>query len=258
MIDLPILKIKKVKEWVKKNKSVATIEPNIVSSCLLSENDEIIGFYLKWDDVPERVRKLWTMINNELLSKRVPKSIMSRVAYDKKWNEIILKQFSAIIWWTKPSPFKQRYIPWLAHLHLVTSAEKYIKLKYLFAKECEQMIRELTPHLYTRQKELLKNQKIKIGNLWTSWIDNFNWSVNTHMDWWNIKGANNIIYFKRKNSIWWNLHIPEYWGVVDSANDSLVFYPAYKHIHWVDAIVPLKEWGYRNSIVLYPLNIKYD
>jgi len=258
MYKLPILEIKKVKVGVKKNQPVETIEPNITESCLLSENNKIVWFYLRWEDVPERVRKLATLFNNELLSKNVPKSIMNRVAYDKMWNEILLPQFSAIIWWTKPSPFKCRYIPWLSHLHLVKSAEKYIKLKYMFASECEKMIKEITPELYEKQYNLLKSQKIKIWNLWTSWIDNFNWSVNTHIDWWNIKWANNIIYFKRKNSTWWNLHIPEYGWVVDSANDSLVFYPAYAHIHWVDKITPTDKWGYRNSLVLYPLNIKYD
>lgn len=252
------LNIKKTKEWVKKNEPVEVIEPNITESCYLVEDWEVIWFYLAPEDVPQRIKKIATLVNNELLSPRVPKSMMNRVFYDKLWNAIRLKQFSAIIWAVPESPFKRRYKPWLSHLHLEKTADKYIKLKYLFAQECEKLVKEISPELYERQKELLKSQKIKIANLWTSWIDNFNWSVNTHMDGWNIKWANNIIYFKRKNSTWWNLHIPEYEWVVNSANDSLVFYPAYKHIHAVDKITPLEDWWYRNSIVLYPLNIKYD
>lgn len=112
---------------------------------------------------------------------------------------------------------------------------------YLFAEECEKLIKELTPDLYERQKELMKDQKIKIGNLWTSSIANFNGACNTHLDGANVKGANNIIYFKRRNAEGGNLHVPEYGAVIDSANDSFVFYPAYKHIHGVDDITPTED-----------------
>jgi len=251
------IEINKINDNVKKWKRVENKEPNINESCLISSWWQVVWFYVKWDDVPKRLRDIATLMNNELLSERVPKTLMSRIYYDKQWNEIRLDQFSAIIWAVQPSPFKKRYVPWLSHLHLVESAKKYIKLKYIFAKECEKLIKKITPELYEKQKELLKSQKIKIWNLFTSWIDNFNWAVNTHIDWWNIKWANNIIYFKRKNSEGWNLHIPEYWWVVDCEDNSLVYYPAYAHIHWVDNIIPTKIWWYRNSLVLYPLNIKY-
>jgi len=252
------IEINKINDNIKKWKRVEFKEPNITESCFISTWWDVIWFYLKWKDVPDKLRKIAQLVNNELLSERVPKTTMSRVSYDKYWNVLMVSQFSAIIWAVKPSPFKQRYIPWLSHLHLVKSAEKYIKLKYAFASECEKMIKDLTPKLYENQKKLLEWQKIKIWNLFTSWIDNFNWAVNTHIDWWNIRWANNIIYFKRKNSTGWNLHIPEYWWIVESADDSVVFYPAYLHIHWVDNIIPNKHWWYRNSLVLYPLNIKYN
>jgi hypothetical protein len=47
-------------------------------------------------------------------------------------------------------------------VHLQKKAEKYIKLMYLFAKECEILIKKLTPNLYEEQKKVLQNQKIKI------------------------------------------------------------------------------------------------
>jgi hypothetical protein len=115
----------------------------------------------------------------------------------------------------------------------------------------------LTPNLYEEQKKVLQNQKIKIWNLWTSSIANYNTAAKTHIDWANIIWANNIIYFKRENAKWWHLCLPEYWAVINSQNDALVFYPAYRNIHWVTEIEPTKIWWYRNSLVLYPLNIKY-
>lgn len=248
----------KVKD-VKRNLVMEVTEPNITESCIFEDEDGIVWFYLDPSDVPERLRKIATLANNELLSENVPKIMMDRILLKKEGQEVAdtTPQFSTIIWAVKPENFKKRYLPGLSHVHLVKSAEKYIKLMTLFALECEKVIKDITPELYEKQKILLQAQEIKIGNLWTSSIANFNGACNSHLDGANIKGANNIIYFKRKNSTGWNLHVPEYGGVVNSANDSLVYYPAYKHIHAVDMITPTEKWGYRNSLVLYPLKINY-
>ena len=248
-----VKKVTKTKIWIRCDVK----EPNVTESCLIEEDWEVIGFYLTPEDVPQEVKTLATMMNNELLSDRVPKNLAARVDY-VDWVRTATNQFSTIIWAVKPEPFKRRYKPWLSHVHMIPSTKKYIQLAYLWADACERMVKKLTPELYERQKELLKWQKIKIGNLWTSSIANFNWAVNTHLDWANIKGANNIIYFKRNNCKHGNLHVPDYWLVIDSRHDSLVFYPAYKHTHWVDDIHPTKDGWYRNSIVLYPLDIKYE
>lgn len=252
------LKLNRIAD-VGRNVRMENLEPNITESCLFEDEDGIVGFYISAKDMPERLKKIATLANNELLSKNVPKTMMSRILKKEEGQEKAdtTPQFSTIIGAVKPEAFKKRYVPGLSHVHLHKPAERYIKLMTLFAEECEKLIKEVTPDLYEKQKELLKDQQIKIGNLWTSSIANFNGACNTHLDGANIKGANNIIYFKRANSEGGNLHVPDYGGVVDSANDSLVFYPAYKHIHGVCDIKPLKEGGYRNSLVLYPLRIKY-
>lgn len=240
----------------KKNRTPEMAEPNVVEDCFFKDEKwKIIWFYLK--KAPERLRKIANLANKELHSKNVPKNVMSRVWYEDGI-EKRLEQYSTIIWAVKPELIKRRYKPWLSHIHLEKKAERFIKLMYIFAQECEKLIQELTPELYEEQKKLLKNQKLKIWSLWTSSISNFNTAAKTHIDGANIKWANNIIYFKRENAEGGHLHLPEYDAVINSSDDALVFYPAWKSLHGVSEIKPTKKGWYRNSLVLYPLNIKYD
>lgn len=240
----------------KKNVQPPVTKPNIVDSCIFVDEEwKHIWFYLR--EVPEKLRKIATLANKELMSNNVPKKVMNRIWYED-WKYQRLKQFSAIIWAVKPEATKRRYVPSVSHLHLDKWASNYIKLMYLFAEECEKLIMSISPELYKEQFELLKGQKIKIWNLWTSWISNCNWAAMTHKDGANIRWTCNMIYYKRENSIWWNLHLPWYWVVIESKDDSLLFYPAWKSMHGVEEITPTKTWGYRNSLVLYPLDISYD
>lgn len=240
---------------IEKNIQPQITEPNVTEDCIFIDwTGKEIWFYLK--NPPEKIKKIAHLMNKELMSDRVPKKVMNRVWFEN-WERKMLDQYSCIIWAVKPEIFKRRYVPSYSHVHLCKSAEKYIQLVYLFAEECEKLIKELTPELYEEQKKLLESQEIKIWSLFTSSIANCNFAARTHIDWWNIQWANNIIYYKRENSIWWNLHVPWYDAVIDSCDDSLLFYPAWRDIHWVEEIIPTKSGWYRNSIVLYPLNIKY-
>lgn len=68
-----------------------------------------------------------------------------------------------------------------------------------------------------------------------------------------IAGAVNAIITKRLNCDGGNLHIPDYGATIDSCNDSILVYPAWKNIHGVTPIMPTCDGGYRNSLVFYPL-----
>lgn len=240
----------------KRNQQPPVTRPNVTESCMfVDENGKPFWFYLR--EVPEKLKKIAGLLNKELNSKNVPKDTMNRIWYEN-WKRYSIKQYSTIVWAVRPDGTKRRYKPWLCHTHLIKSMDTYIKLVYLFAKECEELIKSISPELYQEQLELMKPQEIKIGNLWTSCISNFNSAAKTHTDGVNVKWANNIIYYKRENSTGWNLHLPWYDIVVDSADDSLLFYPAWKSMHGVEEITPTKTWGYRNSLVLYPLDISYD
>jgi hypothetical protein len=40
---------------------------------------------------------------------------------------------------------------------------------------------------------------------------------------------------------------------MDSSDNSMLVYPAWRNVHGVTPIVPTHEGGYRNSLVFYPL-----
>jgi len=125
----------------------------------------------------------------------------------------------------------------------------------LLAKESEALIKEILPEQYEAQKKLFEqvNKKWQFGNLWTSSISNYNISAPFHRDTGNIVGAVNVIITKRLNAKGGNLHVPDYNATMDSANNSILVYPAWKNIHGVTPITPTHEGGYRNSLIFYPL-----
>ena len=56
---------------------VGVIEPNVFDDCLLVEDGKAVGFYIA--DVgkySEKLKKLMTLADRELRSKRVPKSLL--------------------------------------------------------------------------------------------------------------------------------------------------------------------------------------
>jgi len=69
-----------------------------------------------------------------------------------------------------------------------------------------------------------------------------------------VKGALNVIITKRKNSTGGNLYIPDYETTLNSADNSMLVYPAWRNMHGVTPIIPTHKGGYRNSLVWYALD----
>lgn len=233
------------------------IEPNITEDCVLYEDGIPIGFYIK--QMPEKMCKLADLADSLLRSKEVPKSMMDR---KKPIGEIngkkeykIISQFSTIIGSCAPKPHMKRPYASRSSVHQVKSAQTFIKSMLLLAKESEDLIKEILPMQHEQQRKIFEqvSDKWKFGNLWTSSISNYNISAPFHRDTANIVGACNVIITKRLNCQGGNLHVPDYNATMDSANNSILVYPAWKNIHGVTPIIPTHEGGYRNSLIFYPL-----
>lgn len=110
---------------------------------------------------------------------------------------------------------------------------------------------------FTINKKKIFDEKVdpdfKFGNLFTSSISNFNISAPFHRDSGNIEGCVNVIIAKKANATGGNTTIPDYGATVDSSDNSMLVYPAWKNVHGVTPIIPTKKYGYRNSLVFYPL-----
>ena len=62
-----------------------------------------------------------------------------------------------------------------------------------------------------------------------------------------------MIITKKQNAKGGNTTVPDYGATMDSRDNSMLVYPAWKNIHGVTPIIPTFENGYRNSLVFYPL-----
>ena len=251
------------KHEVKIGDTCGTIEPNITEDCIFYENDEPIGFYIKdISKYSEKAGKLADLADKELRSKNVPKTTMARRTGDgidektgkfKYKNEVL--QYSTILGSIPPKPHMSRPYAQISSVHQVKSAQTFIKAMLMLALESEKIIKELLPKQYEKQLELFKQvpDKWKFGNLFTSSISNYNISAPFHRDTKNIVGAVNVIIAKKRNATGGNTTVPDYGATVDSSDNSMLVYPAWKNIHGVTPIIPTHEDGYRNSLVFYPL-----
>jgi hypothetical protein len=239
------------------------LAPNITEDCIFYENGEPIGFYIK--SMPERALKLANLANAEFQSKRVPKSLLERSdVMSKVYKEGMTRaeakkngtvQMSTILGSIPPKPHMKRPYPSISSVHQSDTAQTFIKAMLMLAKESESIMHDILPQQYERQVELFKEvpDKWKFGNLFTSSISNYNISAPFHRDTGNIVGAVNVIITKRLNAKGGNLYVPDYGAVMDSADNSMLVYPAWKNVHGVTPIIPLHEGGYRNSLIFYPL-----
>lgn len=238
------------------------IEPNITEDCIFYEGGIPVGFYIK--QMPEKMCKLADLANAEFRSKNVPKSMMARLGklralqQGKSKEEAAMydvQQYSSIIGSVAPKPMMRRPYPTLSSVHSVKTAQTFIKAMLMLAKESEQLIKQIMPEQYAKQLELFKEvpDKWKFGNMFTSSISNYNIPAPFHRDAGNIVGAVNVIITKRLNSKGGNLHVPDYGATMNSADNSILVYPAWKNVHGVTPIIPTHEGGYRNSLIFYPL-----
>ena len=119
------------------------------------------------------------------------------------------------------------------------------------------IIESVSKELYQIHKNAVKDkvpERWRFTKLFTSSISNYNISAPVHQDHLNVKGALNVIITKRRNSIGGNLYIPDYETTLNSADDSMLVYPAWRNMHGVTPITPTHTGGYRNSLVWYALD----
>jgi hypothetical protein len=144
----------------------------------------------------------------------------------------------------------------MAMVHEVKSAQTFVKAMLMACTEAEKVIKEIAPELYEKQERII-NEKVppkwRFGKLFTSSISNFNIAASFHRDAGNLEGCANVIITKRHNAKGGNLTVPDYGATMDSADNSMLVYPAWMNVHGVTPIIPLKSDGYRNSLIFYPL-----
>lgn len=229
------------------------IEPNITEDSIFIYNDEPVGFYIK--EIQGKLKQYIEIANKELLSDRVPKSEMRRSS-GLRDSSAEVKQYSTIIGSCPPKPHMRRPYPSMSSVHQVKSAQTFIKAMLLACREAEEVIREVTPSIFERQKNIIETnipQKWRFGRLFTSSISNFNIPAPFHRDAGNLEGCVNVIIAKKENATGGNTTVPDYAATMDSSDNSMLVYPAWRNVHGVTPIVPTKEGGYRNSLVFYPL-----
>lgn len=250
------LELIKIEHNVKIGQPCQAFEPNITEDCIFTENGQPVGFFIR--EIEGKLKQYVEIANKEFNSKNVPKSKMNRgtkkqaEARGQKW----VSQYSTIIGSVPPKAHMRRPYPSRSSVHAVKSAETFVKAMLLACKESEKVIKEILPEQYEFQKKCIEEnvpKEWRFGELFTSSISNYNIPAPFHRDTANLKGCVNVIITKRNFSKGGNLHIPDYNATMDSCNNSLLVYPAWKNVHGVTPIETFNEKGYRNSLVFYPL-----
>jgi hypothetical protein len=242
-----------VEHNVKIGDKCGDIDPNITEDTIFYANDEPVGFYIK--EVTGKLRQLVDVANAELLSNRVPKTEMRRSSgMANPANEV--NQYSTIIGSCPPKPHMKRPYPMISGVHNIKTAQTFIKAMLLACKESEELIKDITPSIFEKQQEIITTKvppKFRFGRLFTSSISNFNIPAPFHRDAGNLEGCVNVIIAKKHNAKGGNTTVPDYGATVDSRDNSMLVYPAWRNVHGVTPIIPLTGDGYRNSLVFYPL-----
>jgi len=248
--------LKQIPHNVKIGDVCGHIEPNVTEDSIFYYEDEPIGFYIK--DIykySEKLGKLADLADKELRSKNVPKSEMKRSSGLHNTEKEVL-QYSTIIGSCPPKPHMRRPYASISSVHSVKTAQTFIKSMLLLCKESEELIKKITPNIYDRQKQIIETnipKKWRFGELFTSSISNYNIPAPFHRDNGNLEGCVNVIIAKKQNATGGNTTVPDYGATMDSCDNSMLVYPAWRNVHGVTPIVPTHENGYRNSLVFYPL-----
>lgn len=244
----------KIKHDVKIGDKPKELPPSLFEDSLLVEDGQEVGFYLS--KIPERLQKLVDVADAELNSKRVPKSEMRRSSgFGNSENEV--RQYSCIIGSIPPKPHMRRPYASKSSVHSCKTADLFVKAMTMAGREALGIIESVSKTLYQTHKESVENrvpEKWRFADLFTSSISNFNIAAPVHQDNLNVKGALNVIITKRRNSTGGNLFVPDYGVTLNSADNSMLVYPAWRNAHGVTPIVPTHKGGYRNSLVWYALD----
>lgn len=229
------------------------IPANIFEDTMFILDWKPIWFYLR--KMPKDMLDIAEFCNKELMSDRVPKSMMNRTSWMTN-DENAVPQFSTILWMVQKNAFKRRYKNTISSVHKDKNAQRFVKGMALLAKRSEDLIKEYLPEQYEIQKKLIQEQIPKgyaFSELFTSSISNFWIACAYHVDNANIKNCLNAIIYKKRNADWWFTHVPDYDACPYSDDGAILVYPAWMSLHWVTPIKLHKKWGYRNSLVFYPL-----
>jgi len=253
------IELKTLKHDKKVGMKCENIKPNITEDTMFLENGKVIGFYIRdMSKYSKTANQLADIADKELRSNRVPKTEMRRssgLLEQNKDKEV--RQYSTILGGVAPKPHMRRDYPSVSSVHGVKTAQTFVKAMVMLAKESENIIKDLMPEQYEIQKKLIEEycpKKYRFTDLFTSSISNFNISANYHVDNANIKGCVNVIIAKRKDSTGGNTNVPDYDATIDSCDNSMLVYPAWRNLHGVTPIIPTASGGYRNTLVFYPLS----
>lgn len=259
---MKIVELVQIPHSVKIGDICGDIEPNITEDTLFMSDGKAVGFYIK--ELTGKIKQLADVANAELLSDRVPKTEMSRGPQGDKAAKLarqkaginLVTQYSTILGGIAPKPHMKRDYPSMSSVHQVPTAKTFIKAMMMLCKESENLIAEIAPTIYEQQKKIIKEKvppKFRFGELFTSSISNFNIAAPYHRDAANLEGCVNVIIAKKHNARGGNTTVPDYGATVDSRDNSMLVYPAWRNVHGVTHIHILAEGGYRNSLVFYPL-----
>jgi len=248
------IKLQKVEHNFKIGDEPSDYEPTLFEDSLFIDGEEPIGFYLS--RLPEKIQKLIDIANAELNSDRVPKSSMRRSSGLRDKSQEV-SQYSCIIGNIPPKPVMRRNYANKSSVHSVKSARTFIKAMTLARLESLDLIKKTCSEIYQIHKEAVEKkvpEQWRFAELFTSSISNCNISARIHQDRSNVVGALNVIITKRLNARGGNLYIPDYDLTVNSADNSMLVYPAWRNMHGVTPIIPTHSGGYRNSLIFYALD----
>lgn len=248
------IELQQVQHNVKIGDQPKELPPTLFEDSLFVVDGKPIGFYLA--TLPERLQKLVNVADAELNSKRVPKSEMRRSSGLHGDGQEV-RQYSCIIGSVPPKPHMRRPYATKSSVHAVASARPFVKAMTLAGREALQLIEQISPDVYAVHREAVERrvpEAWRFADLFTSSISNFNIAAAIHQDNLNVKGAVNVIITKRRNSTGGNLYVPDYDVTFNSADNSMLVYPAWRNRHGVTPIVPTHPGGYRNSLVWYALD----
>ena len=235
-----------IQHTVKVGDKCGNKKANITEDSLFILDGVPVGFYIK--SVNGKVRQLLEIANKEFRSDNVPKSEMRRSSD--------VRQYSTIIGSVPKKPNMRRPYNSISSVHQNKKANKFIKAMLILIKESEIIIKKHLPEIYTKQKQIISNNVAKnwqLGNMFTSSISNYNISAPYHRDTGNLKDTVNVIFSKRFDSVGGYLNVPYYDVTIESADNSMICYPAWKNVHGVTPIHANSNGGYRNSFIFYPL-----
>lgn len=248
------LHLQPVKHDVKIGDQPIELPPTLFEDSLFIVDGNPVGFYIA--SVPEKIRKLVEVANAELNSKRVPKSEMRRSSGFREGGGDV-RQYSCIIGSIPPKPHMMRPFPNKSSVHAVASARTFVKAMFMAGRESLRLVEQVSPEIYKTHKDAVESrvpEEWRFADLFTSSISNYNIAAAVHRDNLNVKGAVNVIITKRRNSTGGNLYVPDYGVTLNSADNSMLVYPAWRNMHGVTPIKPTHPGGYRNSLVWYALD----